>query len=348
MRPQNSIPDFLKRLLPICDDMIKKTKILLSLWDPGLVEEALNFIEEHKLIVSDICGTGDEYGLDTGGKPMLMLSPFKRITQQLTTLDLKSPDLDDFATPCTPKNFEDIWNISSSQSLSRADSSLLNTSEGVRVLYSNVATLDELNFIIFPDCEDNPSETIYSSNSSSSDKTSNDDKHRFLDPESGKMFLDTHVMCNSPSANYYKPTDEPEPWDLTQLNIEASVMCLVSKVKFLCGRCGSPAVRLRQNQKFVKESVITSQPTAADDNECSRKSDVVSRAVNSVSRAIRNGNKFTDGLDLNKIVDWAAELRPALEKPLHPTLLRTLEMNVEPSLDKLVHTMYNTWRRPWL
>lgn len=58
-------------------------------------------------------------------------------------------------------------------------------------------------------------------------------------------FLDTHVMSSSPSANYYKPTDEPEPWDLTQLNIEASVMCLVSKVKFLCGRCGSPAVRLR-------------------------------------------------------------------------------------------------------
>lgn len=58
----------------------------------------------------------------------------------------------------------------------------------------------------------------------------------------GKRFLDTQVMCSSPSANYYKPTDEPEPWDLTQLNIEASVMCLVSKVKFLCGRCGSPAV----------------------------------------------------------------------------------------------------------
>jgi len=45
-----------------------------------------------------------------------------------------------------------------------------------------------------------------------------------------KLFLDTRAMCNSPSANYYKPTDEPEPWDLTQLNIEASVMCLVSKV----------------------------------------------------------------------------------------------------------------------
>lgn len=48
-------------------------------------------------------------------------------------------------------------------------------------------------------------------------------------------------MSSSPSANYYRPTEEPEPLDLTQLNIEASVMCLVSKVKFLCGRCGSPA-----------------------------------------------------------------------------------------------------------
>lgn len=40
----------------------------------------------------------------------LILSPFKRITQQLTNLELKSPDIDEFATPCTPKNVEDMWN----------------------------------------------------------------------------------------------------------------------------------------------------------------------------------------------------------------------------------------------
>lgn len=59
-------------------------------------------------------------------------------------------------------------------------------------------------------------------------------------------------MSSCPSANYYRPTEEPEPLDLTQLNIEASVMCLVSKVKFLCGRCGSPAVRLRQPKSNVR------------------------------------------------------------------------------------------------
>lgn len=65
-------------------------------------------------------------------------------------------------------------------------------------------------------------------------------------------------MCNSPSANYYKPTDEPEPWDLTQLNIEASVMCLVSKVKFLCGRCSSPAVRLRNKNGIDRNQTLKS------------------------------------------------------------------------------------------
>lgn len=44
-----------------------------------------------------------------------------------------------------------------------------------------------------------------------------------------KSFLD------SPSSNYYRPTEEPEPWDLTQLNIEASMISLNSKVLMLCG-----------------------------------------------------------------------------------------------------------------
>lgn len=74
------------------------------------------------------------------------------------------------------------------------------------------------------------------------------------------QFLDTNSMCNSPSANYYKPTEEPEPWELTQLNIEASIMCLVSKVKFLCGHCNSPAVRLRsQRCRSFRSSTSTNQ-----------------------------------------------------------------------------------------
>lgn len=60
-------------------------------------------------------------------------------------------------------------------------------------------------------------------------KSSCDDDSANLN-DMAKQFLDIQVMSSSPSANYYQPNDEPEPWDLTQLNVEASVMCLVSKV----------------------------------------------------------------------------------------------------------------------
>lgn len=275
-------------MLPICEEMITKTRILLTLWDPGLIEEALSFIEDYKLITADDSGLGEDFSLDSMGKPSMVLSPFKRITQQLTSLDLKSPDLDDFATPCTPMNVEDIWKVPETKT-----DSLLNTSEGVKSLCSNMQTPDESNFVLFPDCEEISEEP------------------KSLETDGGRMFLDTSAMCSSPSANYYKPTDEPEPWDLTQLNIEASVMCLVSKVKFLCGRCGSPAVRLRQNNKST-HNVIINQPNSR--SEYNKESEAVARAMNSVTKAIKNGNKFTDGLDLNKIVDWAAELRPSMRK----------------------------------
>lgn len=34
----------------------------------------------------------------------------------------------------------------------------------------------------------------------------------------------------------YRPTDEPEPWGLIQLNVQASIMCLSSKIKTFCNR----------------------------------------------------------------------------------------------------------------
>lgn len=214
-------------MLPICEEMITKTRILLTLWDPALIEEALTFIEDYKLLTAatDDSGLGDDYSLD-GGRPSMVLSPFKRITQQLTSLDLKSPDLDDFATPCTPMNVEDIWRVGETKT--NVVENLLNSSEGVKSLCSSMQTPDESDFVLFPDCEEVEVEGMGVVEEAEEPKS--------LEPDGGRLFLDTSVMCSSPSANYYKPTDEPEPWDLTQLNIEASVMCLVSKVKFLCGR----------------------------------------------------------------------------------------------------------------
>lgn len=127
-------------------------------------------------------------------------------------------------------------------------------------------------------------------------------------------------MSSSPSANYYRPTEEVEPLDLTQLNIEASMMCLVSKVKFLCGRCGSPAVRLRQPKANTRrgftniQNTINNQPYASNpslnDNETT-KSESTTSAPPSVN--VNNNNAISElketimskelNLALNQAVD---------------------------------------------
>ncbi|XP_044733938.1 inositol polyphosphate-4-phosphatase type I A isoform X2 [Chrysoperla carnea] len=338
-------------MIPICDEMISKTRILLSLWDPGLVEEALNFVEEHKIAPNnDDSGVSEDFSLDNM-RPSLTLSPFKRITQQLTSLDLKSPDLDDFATPCTPRNVEDIWKLPDGstklQSLQKKDDTKtienltadvwnlkmqsLNDSQRSDTTYNSKT--DDNQFIVYPDVDNEADSTA-----TSLDKKSDDEQKKSIEKSNeqdlGKIFLDTKVMSSSPSANYYKPTDEPEPWDLTQLNIEASVMCLVSKVKFLCGRCGSPAVRLRgqktvtrsrsfrtqsinnqQKSEDKSENVVTNQPQKTEEKtEPLNTGEELAKVVNTVQRVVRNGNKFTEGLDLATLTDWAAELRPSMRK----------------------------------
>uniref|UniRef100_V9IH46 Type II inositol-3,4-bisphosphate 4-phosphatase n=3 Tax=Apis cerana TaxID=7461 RepID=V9IH46_APICE len=254
-------------MLPICEDMITKTRILLSLWDPGLVEEALTFLEEYK--VAKVHETSNENSLNLDFKTNQSLSPFKRITQQLN-FDLKSPDFDDFVTPDTPECMKDLW-IKDKNGYTASFNEHVHVNHHINT--NQDVEKNEENFVIFPDVENdgknseieencmetnqnvdngnNPvNETIANIKSENNEEREEEIK---IDIDPCKRFLDTQKMCNSPSANYYKPTDEPEPWDLTQLNIEASVMCLVSKVKFLCGRCSSPAVRLR-NKNVVGRS----------------------------------------------------------------------------------------------
>lgn len=79
-----------KGMLPLCNEMISKTRSLLTIWEPGLVQETFEFIEMHRIIEEP----------DNN-------SPFKKITQQLGALDLKSPYLEDFATPMGP--LPDLW-----------------------------------------------------------------------------------------------------------------------------------------------------------------------------------------------------------------------------------------------
>lgn len=329
-------------MLPICEDMITKTRILLSLWDPGLVEEALTFLEEHKVAKVQEETTNEEGSL-LDFKVNQSLSPFKRITQQLN-FDLKSPDFDDFVTPDTPECMQDTWcdenaknnyasltfrnsmncdNIENTTATSTTGTTTVttpasttsttttttttNATTGTTIATTTSTTTQEdenkEDFVIFPEVENDQDVKGTEAKENGNHEVSNnndDDEERYYDvkkdTDKGKRFLDMKKMCNSPSANYYKPTDEPEPWDLTQLNIEASVMCLVSKVKFLCGRCSSPAVRLRNKNSLGRSqslkgclsnnrnnpSVVTIQPKNALQSEESSK--LLENSHNSVSR----------------------------------------------------------------
>lgn len=39
-----------KGMLPLCNEMISKTRTLLNIWEPSLVEEAFEFIEQHRIL----------------------------------------------------------------------------------------------------------------------------------------------------------------------------------------------------------------------------------------------------------------------------------------------------------
>ncbi|KAL2726566.1 inositol polyphosphate-4-phosphatase type I A isoform X1 [Vespula squamosa] len=336
-------------MLPICEDMITKTRILLSLWDPGLVEEALTFLEEHKVAKVQEETNEDSSLLDF--KVNQSLSPFKRITQQLN-FDLKSPDFDDFVTPDTPECMQDTWceentknnyasltfrtnmNCDNTENITTTNTAAAGTASSTTVTTTTTTTTsttstttasttstttgttattttntttaqedeNKEDFVIFPEVENDQDIKETEATENGNHEVSNnidDDEEKYdikKDTDKSKRFLDMKKMCNSPSANYYKPTDEPEPWDLTQLNIEASVMCLVSKVKFLCGRCSSPAVRLRNKNSLGRSqslkgclpnnrnnaSVVTIQPKNALQSEESSK--LLDNSHNSVSR----------------------------------------------------------------
>ena len=56
---------------------------------------------------------------------------------------------------------------------------------------------------------------------------------------------DHGMMSDSESSPHYICMHEPEPIDLTHLNIEASMMCLANKVRGLCGKADSPTLSRR-------------------------------------------------------------------------------------------------------
>lgn len=326
-------------MMPLCNKMVAKTKTLLNIWEPSIVEEAVTFIERHRIIE------------EPDNVLMEPMSPFRKITQQLSALELKSPELEDFATPVVAP--PDLW-PRGGQPLMRSNSwHPSNTSPSSSLDINAIDTLQHA--VKSYNAHLRSLEPSMQSDSVSTENDVDDSTYQSLPPtwlgimptlpratnrQPPAGFLDTKLMSSSPSANYYRPTEEPEPLDLTQLNIEASVMCLVSKLKFFCGRCDSPAIRLRHPKAPIKREGFTVVPQQqAPDVIAAPKEQAIlnpqpqlqlelATTTATVPVPVKKGNKFTDGLDLSLTTDWVAELRPSMRKLRHAMdrLLKTARL----------------------
>lgn len=326
-------------MMPLCNEMVAKTKTLLNIWEPSIVEEAVTFIECHRIIE------------EPDNVLMEPMSPFRKITQQLSALELKSPELEDFATPVVappdlwprtgqqqqqqPLMRSNSWHPSNSSPSSSLDINAIDTLQhAVKCYNAHLRSLEqERGQQVVADGEGEQERTYQSLLPASWQQ------QRRQQQQHPAGFLDTKLMSSSPSANYYRPTEEPEPLDLTQLNIEASVMCLVSKLKFFCGRCDSPAIRLRHPKAPLKREGFTVVPQqqapdviAAPQSQPQQPQLQLQLATpdptTTTTTTVKKGNKFTDGLDLSLTTDWVAELRPSMRKLRHAMdrLLKTARL----------------------
>ena len=114
-------------------------------------------------------------------------------------------------------------------------------------------------------------------------------------PPPKKPPTDQNIVNDVVSGLHYKAGDEPEPIDLTHLNIEAAMMCLASKVRLLSGKANSPTLSSRTFRFKELE------------------------AKRGCQNDIKNENfKIPDvpkpSQDIEAIEDWTAELRPSMRK----------------------------------
>lgn len=126
-----------KGMLPLCNEMITKTRSLLNIWEPSLVEEAFAFIEKHRII-------------DDSTDNTMKSSPFRNITQQLGALELKSPDLEDFSTPTGPMPIPNLWTHTR-----RNTSPCVDIPQNAKHNNNNGALNESPNFKIYHDAGDN-------------------------------------------------------------------------------------------------------------------------------------------------------------------------------------------------
>ena len=133
---------------------------------------------------------------------------------------------------------------------------------------------------------DDKSKNVLNEDTNEKDMTSNEGTQNSSlnsqDSEKRKK-EDQGLMQDSPSGLHYRAGDEPEPIDLTRLNIEAAMMCLASKVRLIIGKSDSPSMssrtfRFKEVESRIgnKKSIATesSSPSSSSENRTDIKNSV--------------------------------------------------------------------------
>lgn len=106
-------------------------------------------------------------------------------------------------------------------------------------------------------------------------------------------------------SSVYRPTDEPEPWDLIQLNVQASVMCLTSKIKTYCNRMENVSnERKLESEVTDKDSFSELQSSVKDKASKSKQKES--------SPSLENVNERTSPIKKGVSVSEAQNISPNL------------------------------------
>ena len=348
-------------MMSIVEEMLKKTKLLCSISDTTVVEEALSFLEENRVTIRP---ERDEFSdsvaeflqrnklkIDLQFRPLSSLqTPCSEfICSELMTPDSGSfsvftsgyqsvdrlSDIDEWEENFKVMSVEDktrhyytlFRDLSPSASLqaspAREQSGQLPDAEIPPPLGQQTETEVEMGCGEETVAENDKENVLNvemeaeieaecNKNSSESDRTRN-----VVNKEDQSNKTDLGIVSDSESSPHYKLGDEPEPIDLTYLNIEAAMMCLASKVRALAGKTASPTLSSR-TFRFKELETLKRTKLRSEDQKTEEISHVPLSDLQMPD--VPNPHLETE--------DWAEEVRPSMRKLRQgiDSLLKTTRM----------------------
>ncbi|KAK2719965.1 hypothetical protein QYM36_004019, partial [Artemia franciscana] len=146
---------------------------------------------------------------------------------------------------------------------------------------------------------------------------------------------DTHaIRCGSPPSHYYSSSEEPEPIELTCVNMEAGLLALAGKLSQFCNVDDTAISGFRPLANLVSKRRSTTP--------------VVARELLSAQSPLSRPKTLALDSEAKPQKDWVAELKPCLKKIHHSAncLLKTarlahtvLRLRVDPPKMALDHAV---------